>query len=159
MHLMCQLPHTCDNDITAGKAWVDALRRTVKEMELPLPKGQSISRFFPYPRTGQWAKHLTPPVNVSIRFSTVHEAKGREYGAVCVVIPPDHAPYQHTSKLFEAWESGSDHEGKRVIYVGVTRAKEYVMLAVPESFVERIETILKRYAVPFERSTLEGVQE
>lgn len=157
-YIVCRLPRTCGNGHEAGKEWVNALRRAVEELRLPLPQGKSIPRFFPYPGKNHWAKHLTPPVNASIRCSTVHEAKGREFGAVCVVIPPDRAPYQHTSCLFDAWESGSDHEGKRVIYVGVTRAKEYVTLAVPESFAGRTEAILKRYAVPFERSALEDGQ-
>lgn len=159
MYIVCQLPRTCGSGADAGREWVNALRGAVGELRLPLPETQSIPRFFPYPGKDQWAKHLAPPPTASIRCSTVHEAKGREFGAVCVVIPPDRAPDRHTSSLFDAWESASDHEGKRVIYVGVTRAKDYVMLAVPQSFVERTEAILKRYAVPFERSTLEGVQE
>lgn len=159
MYIVCQLPRTCGSGTDAGREWVNALRGAVGELRLPLPETQSIPRFFPYPGKDQWAKHLAPPVNASIRCSTVHEAKGREFGAVCVVIPPDRAPDRHTSSLFDAWESGSDHEGKRVIYVGVTRAQSFVMLAVPQSFAQRSEAILKQYAVPFERSTLEAARE
>jgi DNA helicase II / ATP-dependent DNA helicase PcrA len=52
----------------------------------------------------------------SLRWSTIHEAKGWEYDAV---LPPDRGDARNTSKLLDVWENRVDEEAKRVIYVGV----------------------------------------
>jgi superfamily I DNA/RNA helicase len=78
-----------------------------------------------------------------IKCATVHEAKGHEYDAVCVVIPPDQSGHQYTTELFAHWEQRTNHEAKRVIYVGVTRAKRLVALAIPKEFQGRLTSILQ----------------
>ena len=45
-----------------------------------------------------------------IQCSTVHEAKGKQFDAVVVVIPPDRAPANHTTELFDAWRGRGNSE-------------------------------------------------
>ena len=86
----------------------------------------------------------------AIHYATVHEAKGREYAAVCLVIPPNRAPTNRTNALFDAWETRTDSEPKRVIYVGATRAMQLLCLAIPQSVTDRTRQILENSQVPHE---------
>ena len=52
--------------------------------------------------------------------STVHEAKGKQFDAVVIVIPPDRGPANQTAELFAAWEAGAELEAKRAIYVAIS---------------------------------------
>ena len=104
------------------------------------------------PPGSDWAQHLVRNGS-TLRCSTVHEAKGREYEAVCVVLRPDRAPDHATAALFDSWERRAERESKRVLYVGVTRARQFVMIAVPMALIDRCAAILTRGGVPFERLT------
>jgi len=87
-----------------------------------------------------------------MHWSTVHEAKGKQFDAVVVVIPPDRAPASHTTALLDSWEGRADSEAKRVVYVAVTRARRLVVLALPSAAVPRCQAILEGGGVPFETS-------
>jgi superfamily I DNA/RNA helicase len=121
---------------------------------MTLARGKSVAQLFRPPRDADWSQYLRAPASHGLRCSTIHEAKGREYEAVCVVLKPDRAPENRTSHLFEAWESRTDMEPKRVVYVGVTRARRFVMLAVPVGFSQRCDAILHSGKVPTERVEL-----
>ena len=47
------------------------------------------------------------------------------------------------------WEQNSETEPKRVVYVGVTRSKKLTAIAVPESNLASIQTILTARQVSF----------
>ncbi|WP_234684924.1 hypothetical protein [Bradyrhizobium monzae] len=72
----------------------------------------------------------------------IHEAKGSEYGAVCVVVPPG----EYTEQLIAAWENRTEFEPKRVM----TRAEKILAIAVPAQLVARLSGILQTNRVPFE---------
>ncbi len=108
--------------------------------------------YFRSPQNAEWSKHLRQSENPRLRWATIHEAKGREYGAVCVVTPLDRGGANHTVQLFDAWENRVDDEAKRVIYVGVTRAEKLVAVAVPTVFRQRLTRILHDAGVRFEIS-------
>jgi len=84
----------------------------------------------------------------------IHEVKGREYGAVCVVIPPNRAPENRGEALFESWEARTDAEAKRVLYVGLTRAQHLCAVAVPIDFADRCVALLADGQVPYTRTDL-----
>ncbi|MFS2318117.1 UvrD-helicase domain-containing protein [Maricaulis sp. D1M11] len=58
--------------------------------------------------------------------STIHNVKGQEFPAICVVVPPSGA-----EDLFERLERHQIEEPERVLYVGLTRAERISALAVP----------------------------
>jgi ATP-dependent exoDNAse (exonuclease V) beta subunit len=148
--LVMRLPRVCSETAEERSAWVALAQAEVERLGLELPEGKSVAKSLPSPRSHQWSRHLRAPVAPDLPWSTIHEAKGREFEAVCVVLPPDRAPDNRTSHLLDAWENRQDDEAKRVIYVGVTRAKKVVMLAVPEVFVARCSALLARSQVPYE---------
>lgn len=154
LNFLMSLPKVCGNTDADRLAWVAHVRAEVERLNLPLPTGVTIRKFFPRPSNGQWSSHLQVPVKLGLTCAKIHEAKGREYGAVCVVIPPNRAPENRSEALFESWETGADAEAKRVIYVGVTRARNLSALAVPVVFADRCAALLVAGQVPFIRRNL-----
>ncbi|MCU1382602.1 MAG: ATP-dependent helicase UvrD/PcrA [Acidobacteria bacterium] len=140
----------CPDDDAARLEWVDAARHAVDNLKLSLPAGQSTARFFRTPPGAAWARSLRVRHQTNLACGTVHEAKGKQFDAVVVVIPPDRAPTNHTAELFTAWETRTELEAKRVVYVAVTRARRLVVLAVPLAYAPRCQAILASARVGFE---------
>ncbi|MDA0321515.1 MAG: UvrD-helicase domain-containing protein [Verrucomicrobia bacterium] len=74
-------------------------------------------------------EHLQEP-GESLRLSTIHQAKGLEWSAVIVLWLVD-GMFPSSRSLAES-EEGEDEE-RRLFYVTVTRAKDELILCVPES--------------------------
>lgn len=140
--VLMNVPKSCEDTDNSRSSWITILQTIVGQLGLDLPRGQTVRGFFRSPPSGAWSSHLKGKVSHGLASSTIHEAKGREYDCVCVVIPPDRAPDNYTSALFEAWENRNDEEAKRVIYVGVTRARKLSVLAVPAAFADRCIALL-----------------
>lgn len=150
LEFVARLPKRCPETDTGRRNWIEAARQACEGLTLPRPPGQTVARFFRSPQGRAWARGLRVGDEVDLACSTVHEAKGKQFDAVVVVIPPDHAPANHTTELFVAWEGQTELEAKRVIYVAVTRARRLVMLAVPSRHALRCQRILETAEVPFE---------
>ena len=69
-------------------------------------------------------------------------------------IPPNHASRNRTEALFDSWELRTDTEAKRVLYVGLTRAKHLGALAVPLVFANRCTAVFSAGQVPYTRRDL-----
>jgi ATP-dependent exoDNAse (exonuclease V) beta subunit len=59
------------------------------------------------------------------------------------VVPRDRAPSTRSADLITAWENDAALEAKRVLYVGVTRAEQLCVLAIPEGLADRVLAILQ----------------
>ncbi|MDZ4062800.1 MAG: UvrD-helicase domain-containing protein [Brevundimonas sp.] len=146
-------PH-CVNDAQARTEWVAQAREAFASICVA-PVGQTIGRFLPSPPTGDWTKHLEGAGQEGqVAYATIHEAKGREFEAVCVVVPPNRAPENYTRQLMDAWTNRTDDEGKRVLYVGATRARQFLTVAVPAGLMPEVTRTLEAGAVAFERVDL-----
>jgi len=145
-------PPTCEDSDHGRSGWLAAMRGEIDALGIQPGPGVSTRSFFRAPRHGSWSRHLEghPVKEAAIHYATVHEAKGREYAAVCLVIPPNRAPTNRTNALFDAWETRTDSEPKRVIYVGATRAMQLLCLAIPQSVTDRTRQILENSQVPHE---------
>lgn len=77
--------------------------------------GQVIRGDSRQPPNAQWSKHLQAPAALGFACGNIHEVKGREYDAVCVVVPPNRAPENRIEALFESWQERVDAEAKRVL--------------------------------------------
>ena len=53
--------------------------------------------------------------------------------------------------VLDFWENDAEAEPRRVLYVGASRAQELLILAIHEKHVARVEAILARDSVPYER--------
>lgn len=143
LELISHLPHTCADTISARTSWITTLREGVKSLNLCYGAGVSVNQYFQNRTDANWNRFLVSESVPDIRSSTVHEAKGKEYDAVCIVIPPDRANSSRTDQLFTCWQNRTDDEAKRVIYVGVTRAMKLVVIGIPSAFKNRLITILQ----------------
>ena len=151
---LMSLPKICGNSDADRLAWIARVHVEAEQLNLPLPAGVTVRNFFRRPTNAQWATHLKTPVDLRLKCAKIHEAKGREYGSVCVVIPPNHASKNRTEALFNSWEARADADAKRVLYVGLTRAQHLGVLAVPIAFADRCAAVLAAYQVPHTRRDL-----
>ncbi len=154
--LLTSLPAQCEESDASRAAWIAELITRTNRLRLVLPDGVTIRGFFRTPPNGRWAKHLVPSGELGLASATIHQAKGREYDGVCVVIPADRAPNTRTRDLLSSWERRAELEAKRVIYVGVTRAKLAAAIAVPQAFADQLAAILTANQVAFERRDIGG---
>jgi superfamily I DNA/RNA helicase len=104
--------------------------------------GISERQYFQNRADADWHQLLVTGDAAEVRSATIHEAKGKEYDAVCVVVPPDHGEPKRTEQLLTAWQNRTDDEPKRVIYVGITRAKKLGVIVLPAAFGDRLRGIL-----------------
>jgi len=142
LELITALPPVCSDSDEGKTEWLNRLHVAIQQLSLEFPAGRSEKTFFPRTRKSSWAEHLRRGTFLHCPCKTIHHVKGKEFKAVCVVIPPDRAPDNNTSKLFDVWENRTDEEAKRVIYVGATRAEKLLTIAIPESFRDRLIRIL-----------------
>ena len=143
LELLCCLPRACDNSDAARTVWLAELRRQFGNLGLVVRPTTSIARYFNDRRGAEWQRLLSGADGAIVPSSTIHEAKGKEYEAVCVVIPPDRGAAGRADQLIGHWENRTDDEAKRVIYVGVTRAKKLGALALGRAYRDRIAAILQ----------------
>lgn len=149
--LLMSLSKAIPDTDEAKNEWIENLRSSVDALGLPTKPNQSIRRFFATPRNTNWNQYLRSEEDESgIPYATIHQAKGREYSAVCVVIPPDRGRNTRTTDLITAWQSRTILEPKNVIYVGVTRAQFLTAIAIPAANLQQLVTILKNAEVPHE---------
>jgi len=149
LRIATQLSPSCEDDNAARATWIDDARAQFEAIALELAAGQTLGRLLRTPPRATWSKHLEGAGGEGgLTYATIHEAKGREYEAVCVVVPPNRGPNNYTRQLVDAWEARADDEGKRVIYVGATRARQLLAIAIPTALIERVVAILEQSAVP-----------
>lgn len=154
LSFLMSLLKECGNTDADRLTWIARVHAETERLNLPLPAGVTVRNFFRRPTNAQWSNHLQLPIDLGIACAKIHEAKGREYGAVCVVIPPNRAPENRTEALFGLWEARAEAEAKRVLYVGLTRAKHLGALAVPVAFANRCVAVLTAGQVPHTRRDL-----
>ncbi|MDT8398410.1 MAG: ATP-dependent helicase [Pseudomonadales bacterium] len=154
LSFLMSLPIACGNADADRLAWIARVHAETERLNLPLPAGVTVRNFFRRPTNVQWSNHLQIPVDLGLKCAKIHEAKGREYGAVCVVVPPNRAPENRGEALFTSWEARTDAEAKRVLYVGLTRAQHLGALAVPVAFADRCVAVLAVGQVPHTRRDL-----
>jgi hypothetical protein len=85
------------------------------------------------------------------RLNTIHQAKGDQAEAVLLLIPAGSA----TDRTLTAWLTGTVTDAEvtealRVLYVGITRARRLLGLAVPTSHQEQVLAHLRRHTIPTE---------
>ncbi len=95
-------------------------------------QGKTVHFAFCFP-TGSviLAARLAFSVTCTYNFIVTRQPVSARNRAVCLVIPPSRAPLNHTEQLFTARERRANDEAKRVAYVGITRVKKLITVAVP----------------------------
>jgi hypothetical protein len=143
------LPRSCHDSDDARAAWVAQLHGLVRNLRLTYGQGITERRYFQSRGGATWHRCLPDAVAASLTAATIHEAKGKQYDAVCLVIPPDSQGSRRTQQLVDAWENHVEDEAKRVVYVGLTRARRLAVLAIPQVVRDRVTRILDAALVPY----------
>ncbi len=140
--------------------WIAAARRAFTDIAASTPRpARQPGHFVRMPR-GAAGKTIGDTVNLHqpgriLRHSTIHDAKGTEAPAVLVVIPPDRKPNTRSADLLQTWAARSQTEPLRVLYVGITRAEQLCAIAIPATFTDAIQDILKTNHVVHEMRTVD----
>jgi superfamily I DNA/RNA helicase len=143
LEMINRVPRNCADTNAARSEWVSALRQELLRLGLTCRQGTSPRQYFQDRADADWQRLLTAGDAPDLRSATVHEAKGKEYDAVCVVIPPDFRESRRTEQLLTAWQQRTDDEPKRVVYVGITRARKLGAIAIPAAFSGRLTDVLR----------------
>lgn len=149
LELLTGLPRHCEDSDEARAAWLEQLHGLVRNLRLPYAQGVTERRYFPSRRGATWHRCFHHPGVDSLKAATIHEAKGKQFDAVCLVIPPDSQGNARTQQLVDAWENRIDDEAKRVVYVGLTRARRLAVLAIPQVIGDRVTRILDAAQVDY----------
>lgn len=142
--LITKLPKNCnDTDVERG-SWVEHARTIITSFNLNFEPRHTVRNSLVSPRNGQWSGYLQKQLEISdLPYSTIHYAKGKEYSAVCIVIPKDYPrTIGQTSNLMNTWKNRVSDESKRVVYVGATRSQQVVVIAIPSDLTDTIGLIL-----------------
>lgn len=101
------------------------------------------------PKNGSWPE-VPKVASGSLSYSTIHGYKGKEFPVVVLVLsekPKDATPEEGGVEL---WLTQHEGEARRVLYVGASRAREVLVLAVQDSLHENVEELLRKDGVPIE---------
>jgi len=123
--------------------WANLARSLVAKV-VKLPAGRSIKQVLA--NGNDWHEELGTAPATGLHCATIHEAKGQDYEAVCLVLENE------SEGAVTAWEdraSGAS-EALRVLYVGATRAKKLLAIALPNGLLARVEAILTTNRVQYQ---------
>lgn len=119
----------------AVEAWHDEARRLLAPL-LPA-KGQSINQRLR--RNGDLDKALSVAPATGHPARTIHSVKGMEFPAICVVMSPSTA-----KGIIDFLTGGAagDNEEARKIYVGASRARRLLAIALPRTQAPRLRDLM-----------------
>lgn len=91
---------------------------------------------------------LTDATAEAIRWGHIHGVKGEEVDAVVMALPSKARPNE--PHVLDDWTSGTNSEQRRVLYVGVSRARRVLVLVVPTGRKQQLLDLLTGAGVPFD---------
>jgi DNA helicase-2/ATP-dependent DNA helicase PcrA len=119
------------------------LRQMVGSLQWPVAVTlKDLSALLKATTESEWASVSKEPTDVAFPWSTIHQAKGREFDGVVVVIPRTLLFDANGRTALDLWEQGLDGEARRVLYVAASRAKRLLVFAVHSSHAERVRALL-----------------
>lgn len=96
-----------------------------------------------------WQSHAEPDLiatsTETIRWGHIHGVKGAEFDAVVVALPPRARQGHH---VLDDWQTNVNSEQRRVLYVGVSRARKILVLVTPKPRSAQLLQILEDADVP-----------
>lgn len=155
-----QLRMVASRFLTASTSWTSAaeckagvvsmLKKMEADVSVPLkaraatrlPITQGLWAFW----TSRAAPESREPVHQLVRWSHVHAVKGEEYDAVVMALPARDGKQVH---VLDDWENGHNSEQRRVLYVGVSRARKVIVLVTPAAGKSQLEGLLRATGIPF----------
>lgn len=125
--------------IRASRSWTDRSQPKISIIQLltdrfpnPLVPFVALGRRYVVATAEDWEFWITPPAtDLALKGLHIHAVKGAEFEAVMLDIPLRKRPKNRTCSTI--WESSTVSEALRVLYVGASRARRLLVLAVPPS--------------------------
>lgn len=143
--------------VDESEAWTDAdsatlsIRTTVEALLAPVHLGHTPLRqrfktakkadWHAWSRTAAGGQHSS-----NLPGAHIHAVKGAERDAVLLYIEDD--PIGKRPHVLQLWAAEETHEARRVLYVGASRARRLLVLAVSPAHLEPLRDILSKTAVP-----------
>lgn len=119
-------------------AWLEHAR-TLLAPFLPTGNGQSINQRLR--RNSDLSNALSKAPRVGHAARTIHSVKGMEFPAVCVVMSTKTT--RGILDFLTSPDGTADNEDARKIYVGASRARRLLVIAVPRSQADRLMRLLR----------------
>ncbi|MBA4506332.1 UvrD-helicase domain-containing protein [Corynebacterium sanguinis] len=120
-------------------AYREKLVKAVDRLEIDLNR-----KSLRTPASELWIWEEAPSAEYQYVHSNIHQFKGMETDSVTLIIPHG----WQTRKTLQEWREGVGSEARRVLYVGVSRAKRLLILAVHNEHLREVKEILERDNVP-----------
>lgn len=123
-------------------AYTLEVRRIIQGLDWPRSvEFPNIGNQLATPPQSRWDElALDPPV--TIPWGTIHSVKGQEFEAVALVVPQQLIPDAQGKTCLDLLSEGLDGESRRVLYVGATRARRLLVVAVHVSHADRVRGLL-----------------
>ena len=125
------------NADSAGKLIRGVLKKYLKG--LPIEIDGDLGKKFARPSAELWAYWCDAGAGrdrtVAVSWSTIHASKGREYDAVLLKVPD--------AAIMSSWLAGKESEERRVFYVGASRSKKLLVLAVAAGRLSEVKKQLE----------------
>lgn len=130
-----------DHEITLEQ-WFLRGRETLQRVITETDSGVALGQKYKLMKTSIGSVNLQTPLRtliskidnqLPIEFSNIHQSKGREYPAVCILIP---RPSSNEESYVSAWFQNPHSEEARIAYVALTRPKHGLMVILPQVVVE-----------------------
>lgn len=127
--------------------YAPALRQKIEALHWPaVPTIGNISQVVKVCPEADWQKLGLEEAEVCLSSGTIHSAKGLEYESVCLVIPKIRATAEKSG--LQAWIDGDSSESRRVLYVGASRAKKLLVIAVHQDDHATVRNKLSDLGIP-----------
>lgn len=147
--------------VDSSRGWADArtaadsVKRVISEAAAQMGVNliPTLGRRVAKPQPAVWAYWLARAATSSsmsgshIKWTNVHAVKGEEFEAVVYALPTMASGGSH---VIDDWQNGRATEARRVLYVGVTRARRLVILVTPPGRRGQLEQILDRDGISYE---------
>lgn len=123
------------------------LRERIETLQWPKqPTLGNIAQIVKKSSESDWSKLGLGEPDARFQFGTIHSVKGLEFESVCLVIPKDRSTAEESG--LRAWLEGKSAESRRVLYVGASRARRLLALAVHQTNVTDVRQKLDDAGIP-----------
>lgn len=123
-----------------------SLRQKIESLSWPVQPGLgNIAQIVSVCPEADWLKLGLDRDELALPSGTVHSVKGLEFEAVCLAIPKIRLGVEKSG--LQAWLDGEGSESRRVLYVGASRAKRLLVIAVHQDNEAQVRQRLEEAGV------------
>lgn len=129
------------------------IESSLMELAIPLKQRPNL-----VPNRDEWdeAINITPEiVPGNFQFNSIHGSKGLQYDSVVLVLNSANSSNNNRTtkaqKFLDCWYQNKSDESRRLFYVGASRAKSLLILAVDEQIASTLYSCLSQHDVTFSK--------